>query len=290
MADGAVRSRQREGGGDRALRAVVSTLMWLWTALVAIVWLPLLSLVWIATAPRDPGRYTAGRWFRRAAMLAVLPNPLWRFTTSGLRVHDPRRPYIAVANHESIVDIFLLSHLPWEMKWVSKAEVGKLPVMGWMMRMAGDVLVKRDDPASRYGSVQQIRDRLSKNVSVMIFPEGTRSRTGDLLPFRNGAFRIAIETGTPILPIAVAGTAPALTKGSLVMGRSRAEARVLEPIETAGLTLEDMPALRDRVRAIITEARAELRRDLGIGTAEGGRTASSTAADGSAADGSIAGR
>jgi 1-acyl-sn-glycerol-3-phosphate acyltransferase len=236
--------------------------MWVWTALVALLWLPLLAVIYAVTVPFDAGRYTVGRWFRRAAVIAVWPNPLWRFRTSGVRPADPRRPYIAVANHESIVDIFLLSHLPWEMKWVSKAEVGRLPVMGWMMRMAGDVLVQRDDATSRMGSVQQIRERLARQVSVMIFPEGTRSRTGELLPFRNGAFRIAIETGTPILPMALAGTAPALTKGSLVMGKSRAEVRVLEPIETAGLAQADLPALRDRVQALITAARDDLRREL----------------------------
>jgi 1-acyl-sn-glycerol-3-phosphate acyltransferase len=241
---------------------IVSTLIWLVTGLVAVFWLPLLFIVFVTTAPFDPGRYTVGRWFRRAAVVSVKLNPLWRFRISGIRIRDPRRPYIAVANHESIVDIFLISHLPWEMKWLSKEEIARIPIMGWMMRMAGDVLVRRDDATSRIGSLEQIRDRLAKRVSVMIFPEGTRSRTDDLLPFRNGAFRIAIETGTPILPMAVAGTRHAMTRGSLVMRRARAEVRVLEPVETAGLTLDDLPELRDRVRATIDAARRSLRAEL----------------------------
>jgi 1-acyl-sn-glycerol-3-phosphate acyltransferase len=263
MSDAATGGSATRPPADNLLfRRIVSVPLWICTALVATLWVPLLALIYVVTVPFDPGRYTVGRWFRRAAVTAVWLNPLWRFRTSGVRPADPRRPYIAVSNHESIVDIFLISHLPWEMKWVSKAEVGRLPVMGWSMRMAGDVLVQRDDRNSRYGSVQQIRDRLSKRVSVMIFPEGTRSKTGELLPFRNGAFKIAIDTGTPILPMALAGTAPALTKGSLVMGRSRAEVRVLEPIETAGMTQSDLPALRDRVQQLIAATRDELRREL----------------------------
>src|SRR5690606_7455418 len=114
-------------------------------------------------------------------------------------IRDPRRPYVVVANHESYADIFLISHLPWEMKWLSKAEVMRVPLMGWMMRMAGDIPVRRGDSRSRAEAMNGIRDRLAKNVSVIVLPEGTRSPTADMLPFRDGAFRIAVELGLPIL-------------------------------------------------------------------------------------------
>lgn len=243
-------------------RRVASAWIWFSTGILALLWLPWLALVWLATAPRDPGRYAVGRWFRRAAVTAVALNPLWRFRWSGVRIHDPRRPYVAVANHESFADIFLISHLPWEMKWLSKEAVFRLPVMGWMMRMAGDIEVRRSERASRAQALEECRDRLSKRVSVMIMPEGTRSPTGELLPFRDGAFRLAVETGCPVLPIAVAGTRDAMPKHSLLFRRAVAEARVLEPIETTGLTLADVPALRERVRTMIGEARAALQREL----------------------------
>lgn len=245
------------------LQRIVSVWNWLVTALVATLWLPWLTLVFIATAPFDPGRYTVGRWFRRCAMTVVALNPLWHFRTSGFRPEDPRHPYVAVSNHESMADIFLISHLPWEMKWLAKESLFKLPVMGWMMRMAGDIAVRRNDRSSRVEALDQCRDRLAKRVSVMIFPEGTRSRTGELLPFKDGAFRIAVETGAPILPLAVAGTRHCLQKGSMLFGRARAEVRVLEPIPTTGLTLNDVPALRERVRTLISDARTDLYRELG---------------------------
>jgi 1-acyl-sn-glycerol-3-phosphate acyltransferase len=96
----------------------------------------------------------------------------------------------------------------------------------------------------------------------MIFPEGTRSRGNGLLPFKDGAFRIAIETGAPILPLVVAGTRRAMAKGSFRFQRARARVKVLDPIETKGLTLDDVGALRDRVRALIEDAHARLLREL----------------------------
>jgi 1-acyl-sn-glycerol-3-phosphate acyltransferase len=247
------------------VRQLVSLWVWVSTALVALVWTPWMGLVYLLTAPGDPGRYTVGRWFRRAAVTVVKLNPLWRFRTVGVKISDPRRPYVAVANHESFADIFLISQLPWEMKWLSKEAIFRIPLMGWMMRMAGDIEVARGDASSRMRALEECRDRLMKHVSVMIMPEGTRSADGRLGPFRDGAFRLAVETGCPILPIAVAGTRNAIAKGSWVMNRARAVARVLPPVETIGLTLDDVPALREKVRAMIDEARQALLRELDEG-------------------------
>lgn len=244
------------------IRAVISIWVWIAWFFIATSWTAWLALVFVFTAPWDPGRYTVGLWFRRAGVALVKVNPLWRFRTSGVRIEDPRRPYVAVANHESFADILLISHLPWEMKWLSKESLFRVPFMGWMMRMAGDIAIHRNQRSSRVEAMEECRDRLRKRVSVMIFPEGTRSRTRDLLPFKDGAFRLAVETGAPILPLVVAGTRGAMPKGSWVFGRSRAEVRVLEPIPTEGLSLADVPALRDRVRTLISEAREALFREL----------------------------
>lgn len=244
------------------LKRLISLWVWASASVIVLVWVPWMALVYSVTATRDPGRYVVGRWFRRAAVLVSTLNPLWRFRTTGVRIHDPRRPYVAVANHESFADIFLLSHLPWEMKWLSKEAIFKIPLMGWMMRMAGDIAVRRGDPNSRSDALLACRDRLRKGVSVMIMPEGTRSADGQVQRFHDGAFRLAVETGCPILPIAVAGTRAALAKGSWVFGRATAIARVLPPIETTGMTLDDVPALRERVRLMISEARAGLLREL----------------------------
>lgn len=249
------------------MKRLHSYLLWAATGLLAVLWLPLLTAVFLATAPFDPGRYAAGRWFRRAAVAAVKLIPAWDFQTEGVVIDDPRRPYVAVSNHESIADIFLISHLPWEMKWLSKAAVFRLPIMGWMMRMAGDIAVHRGDRNSRARAMEEIHDRLSKGVSVMILPEGTRSPDGRLQRFRNGAFKVAIERQLPVLPIALAGTRDAMVKHSGVFNRARAIVCVLEPVDTTGMTVDDVPALRDQVRESIRAARNDLRTRLKAGDA-----------------------
>lgn len=241
---------------------IVNAFQWLMVSVAVILWLPVLTVVFVATAPFDPGRYLAGRTFRLAGRIALLFVPQWSFRLSGVRITDPRRPYVVVANHESYADIFLVGRLPWEMKWLSKDAIFRIPVMGWMMRMAGDIPVQRGSAASRAQSLAGIRDRLGKKVSVMIMPEGTRARTPELLPFHDGAFRIAIELQLPVLPIAVAGTRNCMAPGSLRFRRAPAAARVLPPVETTGLGPGDVEPLKQRVRDMILAARAELQKEL----------------------------
>jgi 1-acyl-sn-glycerol-3-phosphate acyltransferase len=169
-----------------------------------------------------------------------------------------RRPYVVVANHESFVDILLISHLPTEMKWMSKIEILRIPLVGWMMRLARDIPLTRGDADSTQKALAAARDRLETKVSVMIFPEGTRSNTGELREFKAGAFKLAIEAQLPILPLAVYGTRDALRKHDWRLGNADATVRVLEPVSTAGLTLDDLDDLRRRVRTMIVEARDEL--------------------------------
>lgn len=231
--------------------------IWSWFVLVTLIliWFPLMAVTRVVTAPFDRGRYAVGLLFRKIAPAMAALNPLWHFRRSGSFPIDPRRPYVVVSNHESFVDILLISHLPWEMKWLSKAELFRIPVLGWMMQLAGDIPVHRGVGASAIEAMVRCREVLADKVSVMIFPEGTRSTTGRLLPFKDGAFRLAIEAGVPILPLAVSGTGTALRKHDWRFGRSVAEVKVLEPVETAGLTVEDVPKLKAMVRDRIAAAR-----------------------------------
>jgi 1-acyl-sn-glycerol-3-phosphate acyltransferase len=237
---------------------------WAWVAAVFLVLVGFfyVAAVWLVTAPFDPGRYQAGRALRRLAVTHVKLTQLWRFETEGAPPDGPRRPYVVVSNHESWADIFLVSHFPWEMKWLSKHTIFQIPVMGWMMRMALDVPVRRGQRESAVAALAECRDRLRRRVSVMIFPEGTRTRTDELLPFKNGAFHLAIEAGVPILPIAIAGTRDCMAKGSFAWRHAHAKARVLAPIATDGLTLADAATLRDRTRDTIDAARRALQREL----------------------------
>lgn len=240
------------------MRGLTSFVVWVVWEVLVILWTPVVAIALVLTGWWDRPRWYAGRVFRFGARLLVALNPYWKVRVQG---HVPGRgahPFVAVANHESLADIVLIGTLPWDMKWLSKASIFRVPFLGQMMRMAGDVGVERGDASSRGASYNALRRWIRRGASVMIFPEGTRSRSQEMLPFRNGAFRLAIETGRPILPMAVHGTRTAIRKGSMKFGNADVVVRVLDPISTEGLDVNDLKALRERVRAEIEEARLGL--------------------------------
>ncbi len=235
--------------------------IWIWAASATLIalWLPLVAFVRLLD--RDPARYATGRWFRRLGLILTRINPNWKIEISGDLVPDPRRPYVVVCNHQSLGDIPIISRLPWEMKWVAKAELFRIPFVGWMMQIAGDIPVDRADKMSGARAFVLAKEYLQKKCSVMFFPEGTRSQDGRVYAFNDGAFRLAIKSGLPILPLALDGAQDALPKHSWKFGnaRSRIRLKVLPPVETGGLKAGDTAALRDRVRGMIIQQIAEWR-------------------------------
>jgi 1-acyl-sn-glycerol-3-phosphate acyltransferase len=226
---------------------------------MVLAWSPVVLVVFLLTAWWDGRRRIVGRCFRLLSPGALRLNPLWSVRFHGTLPEDRDRAHVVVCNHESLADPVFLGSLPWDAKWVAKDAVFRLPVFGQMMRMAGDVRVRRGDPESRAEAYEELKSWILRGASVMVFPEGTRSPDGELLPFRNGAFRLALETGTPVLPLAVVGSRRALRKGSLVFGRATADVAVLEPESVEGRGTEDVEDLRDTVRDRIARARRRLR-------------------------------
>ncbi|MGD8496913.1 MAG: lysophospholipid acyltransferase family protein [Gemmatimonadales bacterium] len=238
-----------------ALRFLVSAVVWLLWLIVAAAWTPVVGLAWLLTTWWDERRWYVGRTFRWGAKILVWLNPFWRVTIVGKRPARDTEPFVAVCNHESLADVLLVGTLPFDMKWLSKEEIGRVPFVGWMMRLAGDVLVRRSDRRSRGESYDQLLEWLRRGASVMLFPEGTRSRTGEMLPFRSGAFRLALETGRPVQPLVVSGTRQAIKADSLLFGRARVTVRILAQVPTAGLGGEAVDELREQVRDLIAAAR-----------------------------------
>ena len=246
-------------------RVVLSALLWTFTVLMILVDLPLLLVSRLVTQRSDPGQRVTGRLFRGIGKVLIAVNPLWNFRCENRATTPFAEPGLVVSNHESEADIFLSTLLPWDLKYLSKASVYEMPVMGWGMKLVDDIGVVRGDRRSGVKALIEVRRRILKNkVSVIVFPEGTRSRTGELLPFKDGAFRLAVDMQVPIQPVAIAGTRAALPPGSLVMGKARAVIRILEPVPTTGLTSKDVTALTERVREMVAQARSELQKELGI--------------------------
>lgn len=209
--------------------------------------LPIQALLFAITAPFDPSRIVAGKYLRWVGRRIADCYPPWRLRVEG-RWPAEGGGFVVVANHQSILDILLLSHVPHEMKWIAKEELFRVPVTGWMIRMAGDIAIRRGERDSGLEALEKARAHLARGVPVMIFAEGTRSRDGRLLPFKSGAFRLAIEAGVPVLPIAVNGTGAGMPKGSPWVRPCEAWARILEPVPTSGLRPEDANKVRDEVR------------------------------------------
>ncbi len=240
------------------MNALLSIWTWLEIFLVGVVGFFIQLVIALVTLPFDRNRVVAGRCFRRIGITAAQLTPFWHFRTHGT---VPRRipgRTVVVSNHESNADPFLISLLPWEMKWLGKSSLFKIPFVGWSMWLAGDIPVKRGERDSALGAMARCAKLLEKGMPVMIFPEGTRSKTQELLPFKDGAFRLAIETGADVLPLAVSGTRRALPKHSWRFNTSRALVTVGTPISTKGMTLDDMEKLKAMARAQIESLRASL--------------------------------
>jgi 1-acyl-sn-glycerol-3-phosphate acyltransferase len=220
-------------------------------AIIAVA-LPIEALLLLLTWPFDRNRVVAGRFLRLAAVLLSGTFLIWRLRLEGR--WPGKGPYVVVANHQSMLDILLISRVPREMKWVAKESLFKIPWLGWMFVLSGDIPVRRGDADSASEALRKARTYLSRGMNVMMFPEGTRSRTGALGTFKSGAFRLAIEAGVPVLPIAVSGTAAGYPKGSPWVRPCRGTARLLEPVESSGYSAEDAARLREAVRARIAGA------------------------------------
>lgn len=228
--------------------------VWAWLAILTLIilWLPLLAV--IRLFDRDPAYYRTGRWFRRLGYALARVNPSWKVEVSGERITDPRRPYVVVCNHQSNGDIPIICYLPWEMKWVAKLELFKVPIVGWMMRLAGDIPVDRTNKLSRARVLVLAQEYLQKKCSVIFFPEGTRSRDGRVSGFTEGPFRLAIRLGVPVLPLVLDGTSETLPKHSWKFGQAdHIRLKVLPPVETTGMKVEEAGLLRDRVRQVIVD-------------------------------------
>jgi 1-acyl-sn-glycerol-3-phosphate acyltransferase len=234
--------------------------IWIWAASSGLIllWAPLLFVVWLFEC--DPRRVRTGRWFRRLGRtLAKLSR--WRILVSGLENVQVNRAYVIVSNHQSLADIPVIAHLKIDTKWLAKAELFRVPVLGWMLRMAGDIPVERSDRHRGARTLVQCAQYLRQRCSVVFFPEGTRSCDGQVLPFAEGPFKLAIREQVPILPLVVEGSANALPKNSWVLGaRQDIHLHILPTVSVAGCDHRQSASLRDHVRQKIVDELQCLRR------------------------------
>lgn len=177
-----------------------------------------------------------------------------RVTVNGLSNVDPSKSYIYMCNHQSNFDIpVLLGCLPVQFRWLAKAELFKIPIFGRGMRSAGYISIDRFNRKSAFESLSKAAERIKGGVSVMIFPEGTRSIDGKIRPFKKGGFVLAVDAGVPIVPVVLHGTRAIMPKGRLRINAGHVVMEVLAPVDTSGYTRATKDQLIERVRNIICD-------------------------------------
>jgi len=207
-----------------------------------------------------------GDWFLRFArgwarsVLAV----------SGVSIevlHRERLPregsFVVAANHESFADIVvILSVVPLQIRFLAKRSIFRVPVLGWSIAAAGFIPVDRGDPSGSAAAVDAALERLRRGRSLVVFPEETRTRTGELLPFKKGAALLALRAGLPLLPMGLAGTRQVLPRGRFVMTPGRVVVSPGFPLSTEGAAPSARRSLTERLSAEVRQLRDEARAKL----------------------------
>ncbi len=178
--------------------------------------------------------------------------PFWEIRCEGREKIRKDKAYVVVSNHQSLLDIMVvLAQLPLHFKFIAKRELFWIPFFGWHLFASGYIPLKRGDAESGRCCLEKARHWLARGVSVLFFPEGTRSPDGQVREFKVGAFKLAEETGAEILPVVIKGTRDAIPKHSwVVKKRAVIHLKALDPISIPDPS-QNLESIRDRVRTIM---------------------------------------
>ena len=226
------------------------------TALMYVCALP----VFLLTAPFDRRR-AFGHWYaQRWGRMILKLNNRWSTEVRGMERVPPKKPLVVVANHQGMGDIMMAFCLDLHFKWISKRSNFLVPFMGWFMFHAGYIPLVRGKRDSIEKCMAKAKWWLDQGVSVLFFPEGTRSHDGVVKPFKKGAFKLALDAGVDILPMGISGTLNALPKGTWKFSDEYVTMRILvgEPISTKGLSEDDLERLMEFSRERVVELKDEL--------------------------------
>ena len=213
------------------LQIIASCYFWASLFLVSAFLFPIPIFLWITTVLFDRRRYILHQFTCRWSDLIVWLNPYWKVKVEGRDKIDPAKVYVMVSNHQSGLDILVLFKLHRHFKWVAKKGLFVIPFIGWNMALNGYIAIERGRGRSKLQMMDRAAESIHAGNSVMLFPEGTRSPDGQLQSYKTGAFRLALETHSPILPVVLKETHLAIKKGGLLVHRNdNVQLIVLDPI------------------------------------------------------------
>ncbi len=235
------------------MKAIISAIIWVVTGALTIALFFTDLFFTIILFPFDKKRkfVHAQCYWWAGAIIGM--NPYWTIRVKGLENIDSRKTYVIVANHQSMADVIVMYKIRAQFKWIAKESLFKVPFLGWCMSLNRYIKLTR----GQFGSIKKVYREsaiwLRKGISVLFFPEGTRSNTGTISEFQNGAFKLAIKEKRPILPIALTGTGNAMPKGSWIFkAKAHGTLTVLPPVDVAKFKPGDFMKLRDIVHTKLT--------------------------------------
>jgi 1-acyl-sn-glycerol-3-phosphate acyltransferase len=211
-----------------------------------------LGILAFATYPFDRKGRVVHRYARLWGKVALLANRV-KVKVEGIENLKGEGPYIFMSNHQGSYDIFaLLGHLPFQFKWLAKKELFSIPFFGWTMAAAGYISIDREGSRETVVAMNEAAQRIRDGMSVIIFPEGSRSPDGTIQPFKKGGFTLAIKSQVPIVPMAISGSREIMPKDRLTAMPGEIRMRIDHPIEIRDYSMKDRNFLMEKVREAIS--------------------------------------
>ncbi len=211
----------------------------------------LLGIIALTAYPFDRKGRVGHRCARLWGRVALMANGV-RVRVEGLEKIKGKGPFIFMANHQGSYDIFaLLGYLPFHFKWLAKKELFSIPFFGWAMNAAGYISLDRQGTRETAEAMNQAAQRIREGMSVVIFPEGSRSPDGSIQPFKKGGFTLALKAKVPIIPISIAGSREIMPKERLRASAGEIRIRVGDPIETGSFSIRERSLLMEKVSETI---------------------------------------
>ncbi len=246
---------------NRAMKSIlVSAYVWIFAVISIIIIFPIYLTIWVLTVSFDRKlmavHYITCLW----GSLYTWINPWWQISIENREKLKDSKTYIIISNHQSMLDILALFRLLAQFRWISKTEIFKIPVVGWIMTLNNYIKVKRGDKKSVIKMLETSKKVVSSGISVLIFPEGTRSRNGNLQQFKDGAFILAADTKTNILPVLINAVSGTLArKGIFIMKKQSIKVRILDEIPYSSFENSGISEIRNRIHGIMNAELQKLR-------------------------------
>jgi 1-acyl-sn-glycerol-3-phosphate acyltransferase len=207
----------------------------------------------LITYPLDRKGRVAHHFGRLWGKVALLANRV-KVKVEGLEHLTGKGPYIFMSNHQGSYDIFaFLGHLPFQFKWLAKKELFSIPFFGWVISAAGYISIDREGTRETVKAMNEAARKIREGMSIVIFPEGSRSPDGLIQPFKKGGFTLAIKSKVPIVPIAIAGSRDIMPKDKLTASSGKIRMRIDHPIDIQHCSMKDRELLMEQVNRAISK-------------------------------------